>query len=118
ATSTILNLASGLDSGSYKLGVTIPDFGEIFSNIVDVQLKITEDITITNNLPLCQNGDSVVLQSKLTNPNYTYDWYFNGTKVATNNAGIYAVSQAGSYYLAVTSGTCSLQSNIITLQEG
>jgi gliding motility-associated-like protein len=117
ANATSLLVSNALDNGTYKLGVLIPDFPEVFSNSIEVQLPVNEDITVSRSGTFCVNGDVFSLQSKLTNLNYTFDWYFNGSLVSTTNSNSFSASQSGSYHLIVRSGSCFLQSNSILVQE-
>ena len=116
-TTSSLLITNALANGDYKLGVSIPFFTEVFSNSIDVQLPIVEDITIAQVGSFCLNGNTFNLQSKLSNPNYIYEWYFNGNLVLSSNSNSYAASLAGNYHLIVRSGSCFVQSNAVNVQE-
>lgn len=113
ATTASLLLDSAVQNGTYKLGVTIPQFGEIFSNAIIINLAIGS-VEITSSNVMCE-GTEVVLSSNVANAAYTYQWYKGGTPLAGATAPAFTANTEGQYYLVVTSGGCSAQSNTITL---
>ena len=113
ATSATLAVNSAIQNGDYKLGVIIPEFGTIYSNTIAVQLGV-EDITISSNSVLCEGSD-VILSSDTDNAAYTYQWYKNNAAIPGATAATYTANTEGNYYLIVTSGTCTKQSNTIAL---
>ncbi|MNK10933.1 hypothetical protein D3C87_289660 [compost metagenome] len=114
ATLGILSLTSASQNGTYKLGVTIPDFPELFSNAIAINLAI-ENVVITNSSALCE-GATVLLSSGVNNPDYSYQWFENSTALPGAITPNFTATAEGDYYLVVTKGGCSVQSNIIHLQ--
>lgn len=113
ATSATLSLNSAVQNGTYKLGVTVPDFGTVFSNAVVINLAV-EAVAINNNTVLCAGSD-VLLTSTVNNGTYSYQWYKDSVAISGAVAPLYSANAEGDYYLEVTSGTCSTQSNTINL---
>lgn len=113
ATSASLIVSSASDNGTYRLEATIPSFGVIVSNNVVVNLAV-EAVVITNASGLCAGG-SVAITSNVTNPGYTYQWFKDTVAVTGETSPSITVNTAGSYYLVVTGGTCTVQSNTINM---
>ena len=115
ATGATLLLNSAAQSGSYTLVATIPDFGVVTSNNITVNIAIPAgSIAITQSGDLCDGG-TATLMSGTTDSSYTYQWYKNGSPLANANASTFEVNSAGDYYVIITSGTCTSQSNILTI---
>lgn len=113
ATSSTLSLNSASQNGTYKLGVTIPDFGEIFSNVIIINLAI-QPVTITSDTALCE-GSTTMLTASINSSNYTYQWYKDSGAIAGATSSTYTANAEGDYYVQVASGACSVTSNTINL---
>lgn len=113
ATSASLIISSAAQNGTYRLEATVPSFGVIVSNNVIINLA-AEAVVITNASGLCE-GATVVISSNVTNPGYTYQWYKNSIAIAGETTPSLTVSTAGAYYLIITGGTCTVQSNTINM---
>jgi len=115
ATAATLLLNSASQSGSYALVATIPDFGVVTSNNIDVNIAIPAGaITVTQGGDLCDGG-TVTLSSNTTDASYTYQWFKNGSPLANSDASTFEANSAGDYYVVITSGTCTSQSNTLTV---
>jgi len=114
ATSATLIVSSASQNGNYKLVATVPDYGTVTSNIITVNLAV-EAIVIINNTTLCAGGN-VTLSANVNDSKYTYQWYKNTALIAGATAATYTTGDEGVYYLKVTGGTCTAQSNTIQLQ--
>jgi len=115
ATSATLLLNDAAQSGSYTLIATIPDFGIVTSNAVVVNIAIPSGgVTATQNGDLC-DGSTVVLSSNVTDTSFTYQWYKNASPLANATASTFTADSAGAYYVVVTAGTCTTQSNILNV---
>lgn len=117
ATSQDLNVSGSASNGVYKLGVTIPGYGEKFSNEIVLNFKISADVTISADKALCKQGDSVILTSKLSDLNYTYDWYYNGVLLSSGISNSIEITQGGTYFLIVKNGVSTIKSNSLILKE-
>jgi hypothetical protein len=107
----LLNDAS--QSGSYTLVATVPDFGMVTSNNINVNISLPAgSIIITQGGDLC-DGSTVTLSSGITNPVYGYQWYKNSAPLASATSPTFEANDAGDYYLVITSGTCTSQSNTL-----
>lgn len=113
ATSASLIISSAAQNGTYRLEATVPSFGVIVSNNIVVNLA-AEAVVITNASGLCA-GFSVAITSNVANPGYTYQWYKDGGPVVGETTPSLTVTTAGAYYLIVTGGTCTTQSNTINM---
>ena len=113
ATSQTLNLNSATQNGVYSLEVTMPDFAGIISNNVTVNLAV-EPITISGGTVLCAGG-TLVLSANVSSTEYTYQWYKDSGIIPGATSNTYTADAAGAYYVSVSNGTCSAQSNTLTL---
>src|SRR5690606_14132843 len=113
ATSQTLNVTNAVQNGEYSLGVTMPDFAMILSNDVIINLPVPP-VTISGNTILCAGGN-ITLTSDTTDPAYGYQWYHNTVLIPGATAPSYVASAVGNYYLVVSSGSCTAQSNTITI---
>jgi hypothetical protein len=113
ATAASLIISSASQNGTYRLEATVPSFGVIVSNNIVINLA-AEAVVITNASGLCE-GSTVLISSSVTNPGYAYQWYKNTLAIAGETTPLLTVSTAGAYYLIVTGGTCTSQSNTINM---
>lgn len=113
ATGQSLSLSAGNENGDYSVSVTMPDFTPVFSNTVTINLGMPA-VTISNNSVLCE-GSTVLFSSNITGAGYTYQWYKDDIAIAGETASTYVADEAGSYQLEITSGACTVESNIIAL---
>ncbi len=116
ATNTTYSVASASENGDYSLDITIPSFGTISSNNLDINLGIGS-VTINNQGPFCE-GQTTNLTSDISNPSYNYQWFKDGNPITGATAATYTVSNEGIYFLEVNSGTCTIQSNTLSLEYG
>ncbi|AWG24545.1 gliding motility-associated C-terminal domain-containing protein [Flavobacterium kingsejongi] len=117
ATTASLILNGAETNGIYTLIVTIPDFDPVSTNAITVQLAIPNTVISTTDV-LCEEGDSVLLQSNIVGTTYTYSWQKNGVTIATANQNNYTATTSGTYILTVMNGNCTTTSNTIQLQSG
>ncbi|TYB74312.1 T9SS type B sorting domain-containing protein [Bizionia myxarmorum] len=115
AESTNYNVSGPEENGPYFLEVTIPGFGVIYSNNINVNLGI-DAITIGNDQDLC-NGQTVTFSSNINAPEHTYQWYKDGIAISGATQTTYATSDSGIYYLEVINGTCQNTSNYISISS-
>ncbi len=113
ATSNQLIVDDAVNNGTYTLKVTLPGFGEVDSNAVVVSLAVA-NAAITGPTSICE-GAIAALTSSVTNAGYIYQWYKDGVQIPSINTPTLAADQAGDYYLSITAGGCTSQSNTITI---
>lgn len=113
ATGQTLSLGAGAQNGDYSVSVTMPDFAAVFSNAVTINLGMPA-VTISSNSVLCEGG-TVMLSSNITGAGYTYQWYKDNAAIAGATSSTYVADAEGDYQLNVTSGACTVQSNVISL---
>jgi hypothetical protein len=71
------------------------------------------NVTITRPTTFCE-GDSVILNGN-TNPNYTYQWFRNGTLISGATQAQYIAKASGSYNVEFNRSGCTLSSTPITV---
>ncbi|MDY0089540.1 MAG: gliding motility-associated C-terminal domain-containing protein [Flavobacteriaceae bacterium] len=102
-------------NGSYQLEITLPGFGTIASNNLTVSIAIeTPDISASGNL--CE-GEIMMLNSSVTDSEYTYIWYKDGIVITGVNQPSLEVTQNGNYHLSISHASCSVTSNAINIEE-
>ena len=117
AVASSLVIADAAQNGEYTVAVSIPDFSPVSSNTVAVNIAIPEgSVSISKSDVLCE-GSTIVLSSSLTGVGYTYQWYKNGVQLASETASTLTTGDAADYYLIVTAGTCTSQSNTLQIQN-
>tara|TARA_R110000823_G_scaffold315691_1_gene450160 strand:+ start:156583 stop:161193 length:4611 start_codon:yes stop_codon:yes gene_type:complete len=116
ATNTTYTIPDASENGSYNLDIIIPNYGTISSNNEVVNLGIGP-VTLTNQGPFCE-GQTTVLTSNITNVLYNYQWFKNGSFINGATSETYTVLDEGSYYLEINSGSCTTQSDTLTLEYG
>ncbi|PVW15885.1 T9SS type B sorting domain-containing protein [Marixanthomonas spongiae] len=116
ATTTSYNVSDAQDNGIYTLEVTIPSFGAVPSNNVTVNLGLGP-VTIENQTPLCP-GEPTIITSNITGTMYTYQWFKDGNPISGAVSETYTATEEGNYLLEIDHGSCSVQSNELTLAYG
>src|SRR5690606_29582087 len=71
ATGTTYNVT---ESGDYSLRVTIPVFGEVYSNILGITLGFIDEVVIASDDFFCDAGVEVEITSSVNENDYTYRW--------------------------------------------
>ncbi|MGE0931517.1 BspA family leucine-rich repeat surface protein [Peijinzhouia sedimentorum] len=79
-------------------------------NITEVELVMPE-IAVSNIL-LCE-GESTILSTNASGS--SYQWFHNGTAIPGANAQSFSTSEAGSYYVTIRNGKCSLQTPSVAI---
>jgi large repetitive protein len=115
AQSTSYNVNQPAQSGTYRLQLTLPGFGVVMSNELNVALQLPA-VTITSQGSLCGNG-SLQLSSNLTQAEFTYVWRRNGVVISGANQATLNVTQIGEYQLTVSHTGCTQTSNTISINE-
>ncbi|WP_129751573.1 gliding motility-associated C-terminal domain-containing protein [Flavobacterium beibuense] len=114
-TGTGLTLNNPALNGSYELRITMPGYGVIVSNAITINLSAPTPV-ISGSSILCDSG-TVTLTSNVTSPNYTYQWYKDAVIIPGATTYSYTVNAEGDYYMAVTAGACTQQSNTISVVQ-
>ncbi|WP_330443465.1 gliding motility-associated C-terminal domain-containing protein [Flavobacterium sp. C4GT6] len=115
ATGTTLALNDPSLNGSYVLKITLPGYGVLVSNTININLGVPTPV-ISGNTTLCEGG-TVLFTSSISSAGYTYQWYRNGTAIPGATASTYTADAEGGYYLRVTGGSCMQQSNSLSLVQ-
>lgn len=111
ATSTSLSLEDHEDSGAYALQVVIPDFGTLLSNSITVNLGFIDEVIISTDDIYCSDTTEVTITSSVTNPDYTYNWYRQGSTTLIGTESAITVTEEGDYFLVVSFENCTVTSN-------
>ena len=106
---------SYIENGTYELRVVIPQFNQVISNEVAIQLGIGEAFEVSVEGLLCESGGSVELQSNLTNPNYIVAWYAVGNDTVLGTESNLTVTTPGNYYLTIAFEGCEYTTNPIAV---
>lgn len=113
-TNYTITIPSTNPTGTYELRVMLGTL-LAFSNTIDITFVSIEDVTISSpDTVLCDNS-TILLSSSTNLPEYTYQWYRNGTAIVNSNMPTYSVTQDGSYLLEISYNGCVKQSNTITI---
>ncbi|HKR05067.1 MAG TPA: DNRLRE domain-containing protein, partial [Bacteroidia bacterium] len=101
-------------AGSYRCIVTNP-CGSSTSNAISVTVNTQPSAVITpgGTANICTGGSQLLNASAGTG--YVYQWKKNGTNISGATAQTYTASQAGSYTVAVTLGSCTATSAATTV---
>ncbi len=78
--------------------------------------SLTASLTAGGATTFCSGGS--VLLSASTGTGYTYVWKRSGTTISGATSSSYTATQAGSYTVTITSGSCSATSSAITVTVG
>jgi large repetitive protein len=103
-------------SGNYTVRITGPNGYDRTSTAVAVNIGLPKP-TISSTGASCSNGVNFTLSSSVTDPNYTYQWYFapalNGyfLPVAGGTSPTLVTNQSGAYFITVENGTCQAVSS-------
>ncbi|MFZ6665726.1 T9SS type A sorting domain-containing protein [Peijinzhouia sedimentorum] len=79
-------------------------------NITEIELVMPE-IAVSNIL-LCE-GESTILSTNASGS--SYQWFLNGTAIPGANAQSFSTSEAGSYYVSIRNGKCSIQTPSVAI---
>ncbi len=115
STANTFLVTSYLENGTYELRVVIPQFNQVVSNELPIQLGIAEAFELTAEGLLCESGGSVELQSNLSNPNYILTWYAVGNDSVLGTESSLTVTTPGEYYLTIAFEGCEYTSNSILI---
>jgi hypothetical protein len=115
STANTFLISSYLENGTYELRVVIPQFNQVVSNELPIQLGISEAFEITSEGLLCESGGSVELQSNLFNPNYVLTWFAVGDNAVLGTESSLTVTAPGEYYLSIAFEGCDYTTSSIAV---
>jgi len=115
STANTFLVSSYLENGTYELRVVIPQFNQIVSNELPIQLGISEEFEITSEGLLCESGGSVELQSNISNPNYVLTWFAVGNNAVLGTESSLTVTAPGEYYLSIAFEGCDYTTSSIAV---
>ncbi|MCL9770587.1 gliding motility-associated C-terminal domain-containing protein [Flavobacterium sp. HXWNR69] len=104
-------------NGNYSLQITMPGFGSIITNSVDILFPAITDLNISADGMLCSSNSTVTLSSNFNEASANYEWYSTNNSAIIGNGQTLQVTQAGSYYLVVNYENCSFTSNTIAINQ-
>lgn len=108
-------------SGNYTVRVTGPNNYDRTSAAVAVNIGTVLPIPVISSTGnACTNGSNFTLSSSVTDPSYTYQWYFAPSSygpflpVAGGISPALTTDQQGVYFITIENGTCQTLSNTFT----
>ena len=115
ATSNQLFLNQYANNGLYSLEITIPNFGVILTNAVNVQLPALTSLSIVSDGVLCDSNPTVTLSTNFNEPTAVYEWFSTASNIVIGSGLSLAVTEIGDYFLTVTYEGCTINSNIVAV---
>lgn len=105
-------------SGNYTVRVTGPNGYDVTSAPYAVTIgSVAKPVISQTGAGTCTDGASFTLSSSVTDPSFTYQWYYAPTSngpflpVAGGNASSLTTDQPGGYFVTVQSGECQSESD-------
>ena len=105
-------------AGTYDVTLTITNacgtFDQTFTDFVEVLDTPSPTVVANGPLAFCE-GQSVELS---TNAVGTYQWQWNGTDITDAIQNVFEAFEPGDYSVIVTNGTCTVESDLVTVISG
>ena len=108
-------VTSNADNGTYELRVIIPNFNNVISNELPIQLGIPQDFILSAEGVLCESGGTVMLSSNIINSNYILAWYANGNDTVLGTENTLLVNNPGEYFMTIEFEGCTYTTNSIAV---
>lgn len=117
ATQRNLPIADARNNGTYALRIVIEGGIKLSTDAVELRLSspITATITADSNVR-CDNGNTIVIKSSVTDQQYDYSWFRNGVELTEKSTEL-STNLSGEYQLEITAYGCTLSSNTFTIEE-
>ncbi len=115
--STQTGFATYNTPGNYNISVTKGSLSASRTNWIHVYAApLSNIITAPNNGKYCTGGTVVINEQHPNVSGDTYQWYKDGNTISGATDSIYTATTTGDYYLKITNGGCSNNSNVITVE--
>jgi large repetitive protein len=118
ATGNTSNGYTATVSGNYTVRVTGPNGYDVTSAPYTVTIgSVTKPVINQTGAGGCTDGTPFTLSSSVTDPSFTYQWYYATTSngpflpVSGGNASSLTTNQPGGYFVTVQSGECQSESD-------
>ena len=111
---TVLNASAAVvPNGNYRIRLVIGDYKDSnFDSAVFIKGgSFVTSLDLGPDQNICQ-GNSVDLKTNL-NPPFTHQWTLNGTIIPGATGSTYTATQAGTYSVTASSGTCILTDTVV-----
>mgnify|MGYP000980181960 CR=1 FL=1 len=95
--------------------MTIPDYGVVTSNAIEVTLYFG-DVVITGATTICE-GAIIALTPNVIGTEYNYQWFKNGSILSGMTTSVLAADSEGDYYVVITGNGCNAQSNTLQIEK-
>ena len=117
ATQRTLPIVDARKNGTYALRIVIEGGIKLSSDAIELRLSLplTAKISADTNVR-CDNGNSIIIKSSVTDPQYDYSWYRNGVELTEQSPEL-STNLSGEYQLMITAYGCTLNSNSFVIDE-
>ena len=110
------SISNFINNDVYSLVATFSNGLTVSSNLVNVNLKIDEDIVLTSNGILCNTNPAVSINSSITSSLFSYKWFKDGETTILGTNPNYDAIEPGNYYLTISFMGCELSSELVTIE--
>lgn len=117
ATQKTLAIADARKNGTYALRIVIEGGIKLSTDPIELSLSLPLKASITANSNIrCENANSIVIQSSITDSQFTYSWSRNGVELTEKGTEL-STNLSGDYQLDITAYGCTLSSNTFTIKD-
>lgn len=118
ATNSTYTISNTTENGDYSLEISFIDGQNIFSNSLNVKIKINETIEVSSDGAfLCDTNASVTLTSSITDTVYNYEWFEESSATVLGTNSSYEATLSGNYYVTLSLNGCEISSNLIPVEN-
>src|SRR5690606_35925323 len=117
ATQKTLAIADARKNGTYALRIVIEGGIKLSTDPIELSLSLPLKASITADSNIrCENANSIVIQSSITDSQFTYSWSRNGVELTEKGTEL-STNLSGDYQLDITAYGCTLSSNTFTIKD-
>lgn len=116
ATSTSYTVSNYVNNDVYSIQATFFGGQTVSSNLLDVKLKIDENLLLTTDGILCNTNPTVIITSSITNPIFNYQWFKDGQVNVLGTNTTFEANEVGNYFLTISFMGCELSSELIAVE--
>lgn len=116
ATSTSYTVSNYVNNDVYSIQATFFGGQTVSSNLLDVKLKIDENLLLTTDGILCNTNPTVTITSSITNPIFNYQWFKDDQVNVLGTNTTFEANEVGNYFLTISFMGCELSSELIAVE--